>query len=84
MPDRKAAETVIERHLGLFRPKQVLWSQVLPACEGLSHAEIARAVDDVIKRAILADKQVVFSDELIAALDERRAAKRVLSGNPDA
>jgi SpoVK/Ycf46/Vps4 family AAA+-type ATPase len=84
MPDRKAAETVIERHLGLFRPKQMLWSQVLPACEGLSHAEIARAVDDVIKRAILADKQVVFSDELIAALEERRAAKHVLSGNPDA
>lgn len=83
MPDRKAAEKVIERHLGLFRPKQVHWSKVLPACEGLSHAEIARAVDDVIKRAILADKQVASSGELIAALEERRAAKHALSGKRD-
>lgn len=84
MPDRKAAETVVERHLGLFRPKQVLWSKVLPACEGLSHAEIARAVDDVIKRAILADRQVASSAELVAALEERRAAKYALSGKRDA
>ena len=53
MPDAAAARKVVERHLGLFRPKQVQWSKVIAACEGLSHGEIARAVDDVIKRAIL-------------------------------
>ena len=83
MPDRKAAEKVIERHLGLFRPKQVQWSKVLTASEGLSHAEIARAVDDVIKHAILADKRVASSTELMAALEERRAAKHALSGKRD-
>jgi SpoVK/Ycf46/Vps4 family AAA+-type ATPase len=49
MPDKKAAQQVIEQHLGLFRPRQVQWAKILPAAEGLSHAEIARSVDDVIK-----------------------------------
>lgn len=80
MPDRKAAQKVIERHLGLFRPKQVLWSKILPASDGLSHAEIARAVDDVIKRAILAEESVASSVKLIAALTDRRTAKLALSG----
>jgi SpoVK/Ycf46/Vps4 family AAA+-type ATPase len=84
MPDRKAAQKVIERHLGLFRPKQVMWLKILPASDGLSHAEIARAVDDVIKRAILAEEAVVSSVKLIAALTDRRTAKQALSGKREA
>jgi SpoVK/Ycf46/Vps4 family AAA+-type ATPase len=80
MPDRKAAEKVIERHLGTFRPKQVQWAKILPACEGLSHAEIARAVDDVIKRAIMAGTTSVKSADLVSALSERQQAKSALSG----
>ncbi len=84
MPDRKAAEQVIERHLGAFRPKQVQWAKILPACEGLSHAEIARAVDDVIKRAIMASTTSVKSADLVTALSERQQAKSALSGKREA
>ena len=80
MPDAKAARQVVERKLGTFRPKQVQWSKVLPASEGLSHAEIARAVDDVIKRAIMADGTKVKSADITAALSERQQAKLALSG----
>lgn len=80
MPDAKAARKVIERHLGLFRPRQVQWAKILPACEGLSHAEIARAVDDVIKRAILDEEAKASSAKLLAALRERASAKQALSG----
>jgi SpoVK/Ycf46/Vps4 family AAA+-type ATPase len=80
MPSAKAARQVIERHLGTFRPKQVQWKKVLPASEGLSHAEIARAVDDVIKRAIMADGTKVKSADIAAALAERQQAKLALSG----
>ncbi|WP_334146265.1 AAA family ATPase [Hyphomicrobium sp.] len=80
MPDTKAARKVIERHLGLFRPRQLQWAKILPACEGLSHAEIARAVDDVIKRAILDGEAKASSAKLLAALRERASAKQALSG----
>jgi adenylate kinase family enzyme len=84
MPDRNAAEKVIERHLGTFRPKQVQWAKILPTCERLSHAEIARAVDDVIKRAIMAGSTSVKSAELVTALSERQQAKSALSGKREA
>lgn len=80
MPDDRAAKHVIERHLGTFRPKQVFWTKVLPAAIGLSHAEIARGVDDVIKRAILAGASVAKSAAILAALSQRQQAKLALSG----
>lgn len=84
VPDKRAAQKVIEQHLGLFRPRHVQWVKILPTAEGLSHAEIARAVDDVIKRAILADESVARSASIAAALAERRDAKQALLGKREA
>ncbi len=84
MPDAKAARKVVERHLGLFRPRQVQWTKILTACEGLSHAEIARAVDDVIKRAILDEEVKASSAKLLTALAARASAKHILSGKREA
>jgi SpoVK/Ycf46/Vps4 family AAA+-type ATPase len=84
MPDAKAARKVIERRLGLFRPRQVQWAKILPACAGLSHAEISRAVDDVIKRAILDEEAKASSAKLLSALAERGSAKHTLSGKHEA
>lgn len=80
MPDATAARKVIQQHLGLFRPRQLPWSKILAACEGLSHAEIGRAADDVIKRAILDKETKASSPALLSALAERVSAKHVLSG----
>ncbi|MFM9850377.1 MAG: AAA family ATPase [Hyphomicrobiaceae bacterium] len=84
MPDEVAARQVIERHLGSFRPRQVKWSKVLPAATRLSHAEIARAVDEVIKRAIIADAAKVSSVQLVSALHERQEAKDAILGKKEA
>lgn len=80
MPDEKAARAVIERHLGSFRPRQVLWSKVLPAAMDLSHAEIARAVDEVIKDSIIGGAAATTSAALVTALNERRRAKHAILG----
>ena len=84
MPDEAAARQVIERHLGSFRPRQVQWSKVLPAAAHLSHAEIARGVDDVIKRAIISGAVKVSSAQLTVALHERREAKDAILGKREA
>jgi SpoVK/Ycf46/Vps4 family AAA+-type ATPase len=80
LPDKAAARSVIEQHLGTFRPRQVQWAKILPAAEGLSHAEIARAVDDVIKRTILAGGETARSADIAATLTDRQQAKSALSG----
>jgi SpoVK/Ycf46/Vps4 family AAA+-type ATPase len=84
MPDDKAARTIIERHLGLFRPRQLQWTRLLVAAAGLSHGEISRSVDDVIKRAILKEVTKVSSGDLQTALEARRNAKAALSGKREA
>ena len=84
MPDKRAAQRVIEQHLGLFRPRQVQWAKILPAADGLSHAEIARSVDDVIKRAILDEDKVAKSAKIAATLTDRRLAKQALLGTREA
>lgn len=80
MPDGKEARKLIEQHLGMFRPKQLQWKKILPAAEGLSHAEITRSVDEVIKRAILAEETIVTSASLMAMLADRRQAKLAFAG----
>jgi SpoVK/Ycf46/Vps4 family AAA+-type ATPase len=84
MPDKTAAKQVIERHLGTFRPKQIGWAKILPAATGLSHAEIARGVDDVIKRAIMIGGTTAKTGDLVTALAERQTAKLALSGKREA
>ena len=83
-PDKRAAQKVIEQRLGTFRPRQVKWTRILPEADGLSHAEIARAIDDVIKRAILAGEDIAKSANIAAALAERRDAKQALRGTREA
>jgi SpoVK/Ycf46/Vps4 family AAA+-type ATPase len=83
MPDDKAVKEVVERHLGSFRPKQLAWKKILPSAAGLSHAEISRGVDDVIKRTILDGEKVAKSADIATALAERQQAKLALSGKRD-
>lgn len=80
MPDESAAKKVIEQYLGSFRPRQLQWSKILPAALGLSQAEIARSVNDVIKRSILSGSPTVKSSNVVAALSARRQAKHALVG----
>ncbi len=84
MPDEKAARKIIERHLGLFRPRLLQWSKLLDAANGLSHGEIARGVDDVIKRAILREATKVTSGDLQTALAARAIAKAAMFGKREA
>ena len=50
--------------------------------EGLSHAEICRAVDEAIKHAIMNDQAQVLGVDLLAALQERRAIGARLGPRP--
>ena len=75
MPDAKIIRQVVERNIGSFRPNKIEWSKLVPAAEALSHAEIARAVDEVTKDAILGGKQTVTTAQFVASLKERQEAK---------
>ncbi|MFD1960804.1 hypothetical protein ACFSHP_26765 [Novosphingobium panipatense] len=47
--------------------------------EGLSQAELARVADEATKEAILAGRKTVATDEILAALNARRAMREAVA-----
>jgi SpoVK/Ycf46/Vps4 family AAA+-type ATPase len=75
LPSRDVAEKFMRSRFSLLDASHVEWAKVLTATEGLSHADLARACEHAAKNAILAHHTRVETSEIIAALDERRAAQ---------
>lgn len=81
LPSPVQAVDLIRTRLGHFAPKPFRKEALLGQAEGLSHAEICRAVDASIKDAILNDHAKVLPAELGRALGERRLISAKLAQN---
>ena len=79
-PSRKTAERVMRSRLGSLDTSTVDWVQVRTASDGLSHADLVHACEQAAKRAILARRKGVHSEDLVQALLERSAAHGGLAG----
>lgn len=56
---------------------QLTWKKIVTEAEGLSQAEIVRAVDDAVKSAILDEKNSVSTDDILYRLHERHGMRSV-------
>lgn len=74
LPGRKLAREVIRNRLAGVGTRGIEWQRVDSAVEGLSHAEITTACEQAAKGAILSKTSRVTTDQLVAALHERRRA----------
>ena len=72
LPTSSQALDLIRVRLGSFTPKPFKKDGLAEQLEGLSYAEICRAVDDSIKEAIMHDQAKVQRATLGHALEERR------------
>lgn len=81
MPTPTQALDLIRARLGGFAPKPFKKDGLLEQAEGLSYAEICRAVDESIKDAIMHDQTKVQRVELGRALEERRLISQKLTQN---
>jgi SpoVK/Ycf46/Vps4 family AAA+-type ATPase len=81
LPSPTQAGELIRSRLGRFAPKPFRKDAIRGQAEGLSHAEICRAVDAAIKDAILHDQEKVQLAELGKALEERRLVNAKLANN---
>lgn len=80
LPTDVQAIELMRSRLGRYAPK-ALPNESLASVEGLSFAEIRRAVDEAIKEAIMHDQKQVLPAGLTKALDERRQLKPKLANN---
>lgn len=81
LPTSAQAIDLIRSRLGGFAPKPFKKDGLVEQAEGLSYAEICRAVDESIKDAIMHDQTRVQRVELGRALEERRLISQKLAQN---
>jgi len=81
LPTPTQALDLIRSRLGSFSPKPFKKDGLVEQAEGLSCAEICRAVDESIKAAIMHDQIRVQRVELGHALEERRIISAKLTKN---
>lgn len=72
LPTATQAAKLIQSRLGKFAPKPFPIKAITAKADGLSYAEIRRAVDESIKEAVMHDEERVKPDVLTRAFDERR------------
>ena len=72
---------LIRTRLGGFMPKRLAAKSVAARADGLSYAEICRAIDGAIKQAIMNDQDSVTESILNHMLEERRLISDKLEKN---
>lgn len=80
-PDQHAARALLEQRLGKFKISG-RWENLSSVLDGLSHAELARAADAVVKHAILDNSKKVSADVLRASLQKRQTLKGKFKRQP--
>lgn len=81
LPTAVQAADLIQSRLGDFAPKPFPIKVIAAKAEGLSYAEISRAVDESIKDVVMLNEDRVQVEALGAALEERRQLSQKLGNN---
>jgi SpoVK/Ycf46/Vps4 family AAA+-type ATPase len=75
VPGGDAARSILSRRLRPMRLNDKVWLEIEPATKGLSHAELVRAADIVVKDAILEGVKSFSVTSLQSALEDRQQFK---------
>ncbi|WP_427914803.1 AAA family ATPase [Ramlibacter sp. MMS24-I3-19] len=67
---------------GYIKSKKDL-AELAKDATGLSHAEIARAIDDAVKDAVMHDQDTIAAEDLHSLLHQRQAVRRRTAGTRD-
>lgn len=81
LPTASQAADLIRSRLGNFAPKSFPLKNIAVRAEGLSYAEIRRAIDETIKEAVMHDEDCVKGDVLNKALAERHQLSQRIANN---
>ena len=76
LPNRTQIIEVLKFKLSGFKIVKPVWNSLAEIADGLSHAELTRAVQDAIKDAVIHDRNNLTSDDLKKMLQERQIMKQ--------
>lgn len=70
-PTDEQIQTLIRTSLKPFKLSRLNWESIVGRARGLSQSEIVRATEDAIKTAILDERNILTTGDLLERLDER-------------
>ncbi|HEY0686167.1 MAG TPA: ATP-binding protein [Steroidobacter sp.] len=70
-PTDEQIQTLIRTSLKPFKLSRLNWESIVGRARGLSQSEIVRAAEDAIKTAILDERNILTTGDLLERLDER-------------
>ncbi|MBU2550747.1 MAG: AAA family ATPase [Proteobacteria bacterium] len=82
LPNTDQISGLLKTRIGSFSPKKVSWQVLAGTAGGLSHAEVTRAADEVIKEALIQDRTSVTEDDIRLLLLERKRIGDRLKNSP--
>jgi SpoVK/Ycf46/Vps4 family AAA+-type ATPase len=80
LPDDVRIAELLKTRLGKPARKGTSWKRLSGQAQGLSYAEIVRACDEVLKEAVIEQKEQVSEADIRRAIEERSHAKARFSG----
>lgn len=73
LPRPELVKSLIRNRLANVRLGRIAWAQLAKAAAGLSHAEVTLAAENAAKEMILAKRDAVTTETIVAALRDRQA-----------
>ena len=84
VPSADQIQKLVSSNLAPIKASRLVWKKIVAEAGGLSQAEIVRAVDDAVKFAILNEREVISTDDVLRRLHERHGMRRAFldAGSP--
>ncbi len=80
-PSKDQIKALISQYLRPMKRPRLAWNKIVDAASGLSQSEIARASEDTVKTAILDERDVIKTEDVLKRLQQRREMRDAFSGS---
>lgn len=84
-PSDDEIKAIIKANLRPMKYPNLAWKKIVSSAQGFSQSEIARAIEEAVKTAILRERDKVTTDDILRRLDDRKAMRdafRTEKNNP--
>ena len=72
LPNKSQIEKLLETRLVQKTSKRISWQGLAKIAQGLSHAEITRATEEVLKHSLIYQRKAICEQEIQSLLNERK------------
>ena len=81
MPSDDQIKALIKKYLRPLKCPRLAWAKIVDAAQGLSQSEIARASEDAVKTAILDERDILKTEDILHRLNNRAEMRALFTSS---